>query len=653
MSWQARAQIWKRASSLYAHGHYRKAVPPLARLPPTPIRYLTCQSLARQGTAEASPSTVYDAHGEEQLLHLESSRKSVAAAIGACPGCGALAQTVHSNEAGFYSVKRKQVEYFVGDLRTSDTLSKQGLEDELFRKAIEQVKKSGLDIAEEAGAPELPIEAVRRREQERANRVPFCDRCHDLVHHSSGKPIAHPSLESIRDTISESPYRYNHIYHAIDAADFPLSLVPGVQKFLDLAPQRTKNRRSHHAGYKRGTKSELSFIITRADLLAPTKPQVDRLMPYITRVLRHALGSRGEDLRMGNVRCVSAKRGWWTGAIKSDIWKRGGGNWMVGKVNVGKSKLYENVFPKGSSEQINLSQRRSEGPTSPPFAFGEHLIEPEHEAENVDDNLFSLLPEARKETIYPKMPTVSALPGTTASPIRIPFGNGRGELIDLPGLSRTSLDDYLLPQYKTTLLLEKRVKPEQYKLAPQQSLLLGGLIRITNPGISLIMAYPFVPLQAHATSTVKALEVEHDARSSPMPFVVTDEARSQMALAGKYTMTSDVTRRAAGPLLSAANSNLKVENLPFQTFSIDILIESLGWVELVCEVRRPRRDGTDSIDGQWTWYPEVEVFSPQGKFIGRREPLGAMYLTTEGPELNAHKKRPLRQSRQRARGSLT
>jgi len=63
------------------------------------------------------------------------------------------------------------------------------------------------------------------------------------------------------------------------------------------------------------------------------------MMPYLTTVLRDALGRSGKDVRLGNVRCVSAIRGWWTPTLKEEIFKRGGGGWMVGKVNVGKSQF--------------------------------------------------------------------------------------------------------------------------------------------------------------------------------------------------------------------------------------------------------------------------------------------------------------------------
>ena len=61
---------------------------------------------------------------------------------------------------------------------------------------------------------------------------PVCDRCHKLKHHHSGQSIQHPSIQSIQDTILESPHKYNHIYHVVDAADFPMSLIPGL--FLSL-----------------------------------------------------------------------------------------------------------------------------------------------------------------------------------------------------------------------------------------------------------------------------------------------------------------------------------------------------------------------------------------------------------------------------------
>ena len=95
--------------------------------------------------------------------------------------------------------------------------------------------------------------------------------------------------------IGESPYSYNHIYHVLDAADFPLSFIPQLQRRLDLMPQRSHNRRAKTHVFRQGRRTEISFIITRSDLLAPQKSQVDALMPYLVQVLRDALGPSGKD----------------------------------------------------------------------------------------------------------------------------------------------------------------------------------------------------------------------------------------------------------------------------------------------------------------------------------------------------------------------
>jgi len=196
---------------------------------------------------------------------------------------------------------------------------------------------------------------------------PICDRCHNLLHHHQGVPIYHPSIQSIQSIIEESPHKHNHIYHILDAADFPLSLIPSLQHDLRLPRLRTQNRRAKTQRFLHGRVAEVSFVITRSDLLAPRKEQVDALLPYLRDVLRDALGSEGRNLRLGNVRCVSAMRGWWTSEVKEAIWKRGGAGWMVGKVNVGKSQLFEVVFPRGrgrntvQADRLRLVAQRSAG----------------------------------------------------------------------------------------------------------------------------------------------------------------------------------------------------------------------------------------------------------------------------------------------------
>ncbi|KAL8971266.1 MAG: hypothetical protein Q9197_003367 [Variospora fuerteventurae] len=457
--------------------------------------------------------------------------------------------------------------------------------------------------------------------------IPICNRCHHLLHHNGGQPILHPSLQSIQN-----------------AADFPLSLIPQLQRRLDLMPQRPQNRRAKTREYSQSRRAEISFVITRSDLLAPQKGQVDALMPYLQQLLRDALGSSGRDVRLGNIRCVSAKRGWWTKHVKNEIWQRGGGGWMVGKTNVGKSNLFECIFPKGGQDRViaeidstsnppahaTLGTSRtqkvanpSESPTS---------LRP---AATIDG---SLLPPAQPEMRFPVMPTVSQLPGTTASPIRIPFGNGKGELIDLPGLARGSLEDHVLENFRANTVMRRRVRPEQFVIKPSQSLLISGLIRITptTPEIT-VLAYPFVPLSAHVTSTDKAIAIHTQKPPSRVPTIVRPEVGPKVGLAGSYKLQWDVTKQRTGPLTSSSAAALSTQILPFVVFSTDILIEGCGWIELVAQVRKKDIQST----GAGKEHPVVEVWSPNGDYIAARRPMNA-WLLCKRKAVGGRRSRPRR-----------
>jgi ribosome biogenesis GTPase A len=639
---------------------------------------------------------------------------------------------VESDAAGYYGNKRRKRD--AAQLRQKE-------DDEVFQKAVQSGALSAQTGAVVADAKPTNDDAIL-----------ICDRCHNLHHNGVGTSIIHPSMLSIQQIIEESPHKHNHIYHVIDAADFPMSLIPNLQHALDLPRLRTQNRRSKSTRYIRGRVAEVSFIITRSDLLAPQKEQVDKMMHYLQECLRDALGRSGKNVRLGNVRCVSSKRGWWTKNVKEDIYRQGGAAWMVGKANVGKSALFDVVFPKGRGQRRvnaeNMRKERSEEPViveaaakfeedgevDPFEGEAEHIVkrvsaepaaveeterldviktagsedgevdpfkeEPEHivntisadatppdsldqaeqtpetqaETANEDPNendeeediLFdesenaSLLPPARPETPYPQMPLVSSLPGTTASPIRVPFGQGKGELIDLPGIHRSSLETHILPAHHSDLVMQHRVTPLQHSLKPGQSLLLGGTIRITPKTDDLVfLAYPFVSpaLNPHATSTDKAIAIQtgfHPETREPyagtVPSIATPAAKQKISSAGSFKLQWNVTKRRAGPVTSRSDGKQKAETLPFTVYSADLLIESVGWVELVAQVRS-KLGATQSVPGDdafgsWGDVPEVEVFSPMGKFVGIRRPLNAWLL---GGQI----KKPIHEQRPRPRQTVS
>ncbi|KAI5369147.1 putative P-loop containing nucleoside triphosphate hydrolase [Septoria linicola] len=632
-----------------------------------------------------------------------------------CPGCGGMSQTVDAEVAGFYSPKKR-------NLQRKREEAKQD-EDRIFEQAMARLS-----------ADEQTLPATPEAEPADIDKPLLCDRCHDLIHQSKGQSILHPSMESIREIIESSPHRDNHIYHVLDAADFPMSLIPNLISTLDLPRLRTQNRRSKSKQYIRGRTADISFIITRSDLLAPRKEDVDRLMPYLQEVLRDALGRAGKNLRLGNVRCVSAKRGWWTPQVKEEIWKRGGAGWVVGKVNVGKSALFEVVYPKGRGvkpdAQVKLDKVRQRGALNQPAVdrvttrdqpddagIGDSMLDAaeswldaleqqpsssggmmsnqgkqdtqvqapdrgfdvssadstggfqshspteqpfieEETAEDDEDAELSLLPPAQQETAYPHMPIVSSLPGTTASPIRIPFGNGKGELIDLPGVQRSSMETHIRPEHRSSLVMKSRIVPEQITLHAGRSLLLGGIIRITPKTEDLtFLVYPFTPLTPHAARTDKTIAIQTGFNEDGTPYdgtienIGTDSAKKRIKRAGTFKIEWDATSKRTGSLTDRTAGKRKVDDLPFIVYSADILIEGVGWVEIACQVRSRKKSllsdafsqqmGVDVESKKHDDMPEIEVFSPKGKFIGIRRPMNA-YITGGPKKVAKHavKKRP-------------
>jgi len=625
------------------------------------IRFAGCaRHVSRSGSSRAQPTGLQDRCLHTRPLGREADiqpidHSKLSFLPWTCPGCGAYTQTLNPDNAGFYSTSRRPVKAFVAAQSAAAKRKRAG--EPVALTKINDDTGTGIQSLGLPGAPGLQNWSTSSLDERTLDAdsdsepafgdtpaSPVCDRCHTLLHHHKGTSIIHPTIQSIQDIIADSPYKYNHVYHVLDAADFPLSLIPQLQEHLALMPQRSHNRRAKTSKFYHGQKSEMSFIITRSDLLAPTKEQVDSMMPYLLQVLRDAMGPRGEDVRLGNVRCVSSQRGWWTTQLKDAIWERGGAGWMVGKVNVGKSSLFETVFPKGRS-QVNFRVLRQEtlqgeseggqgGATTKlgPFhteAFDQQGLPASRSplpevTEGLNED--SLLPPAPTETDYPVMPIVSSLPGTTASPIRLPFGGGRGELIDLPGLDRGNLEAYVTDKHKLDLVMQSRIKPEQYVVKHGQSILIGGIIRITPTTTDgVLLACPFVPLDIHVTNTDKAIAIQTQTAPSGIPTIAVSRAGAKVDSAGVFELQWDVTKQRAGPLTAASAVGLKPQVLPFTVFSADILIEGCGWVELAVQVRKRDYQGPEGI----TTFPSVEVFSPEGKYIGVRRPMNAWVLGTQ------------------------
>jgi hypothetical protein len=160
----------------------------------------------------------------------------------------------------------------------------------------------------------------------------------------------------------------------------------------------------------------------------------------------------------------------------------------------------------------------------------------------------------------------------------------------------------------------------------------------------------------------------------------------KMKHAGTFKLSYDVTKKRAGPLTRKNAVGLNVDRLPFRVLSTDILIEGVGYVELVAQVRAhevalkmfdqhqqvrdneyvqqkevdtsdpfsamksqrrdtapvvqpKRKEPEPPVDPGW---PAVDVFSPEGRFIGSRRPING-WLNNKPRVLAEHKKsRPRR-----------
>ncbi|CAF9929696.1 MAG: hypothetical protein GOMPHAMPRED_005453 [Gomphillus americanus] len=541
-----------------------------------------------------------------------------------CPGCGAYSQTSIEDEPGYYTTERNDVKLWVA--KQQQVKSEEDKETDLVTRSLGSVDPALLQSLGISAPDPTPKQRV-------ADTVPVCGRCHALLYHNDLKQrsIIHPTIDTIRAFLDESPHRRNHIYHVLDAADFPMSLIPNISSVFDIAV-RSKNRRAKSHRWAGGQNIQMSFIITRADLIAHSKKDLDQMMPYLQDVLRDALGRYGENIRLGNVWCVSARQAWWTKQLKDEIYQNGGGGWLVGKVNVGKSQLYEAVFPKGYKENSHKTN------------------ETQQESKEVElDISHQLLPPLPEEEKYPPMPTVSQLPGTTALPVRNLYGNGRGELVDLPGLPRDGLYEAVNPETAPYLYHARRISAEQITILPGgHSLLISNLIQIkpTDPSLT-ILAAAFVPMRCSARSNDSATSILNQTQpATTAENIARNLARSEIAntitSAGTFKLAYNVTKERSGPLMRHDAASLSLSTLPFVIFGADLLIEGVGWVELSCQVRKRYIEELGDPD----WRPEVEVFSPYGKYIGIRRPMNA-YLHIGGA-----RPKPKSQRTQRPRRSM-
>jgi len=206
--------------------------------------------------------------------------------------------------------------------------------------------------------------------------------------------------------------------------------------------------------------------------------QISSLMTYIKKRIKDALP---EDERVESVadriHVISTRNGWGVGKVKDEIRSRTGGVWIIGGINVGKSRFVKEMWPEGGESRPVTREEAEEYGILPEGGEGtEGRAEGNTEGKEggVENKKGNMAYEYFLNTLH-IAPTVSDVPGTTAAPIKIAYRTsgrerGWGEMIDLPGFERwvgygeNGLLKYVRPELQMAIAMDKRVKGQQYTI---------------------------------------------------------------------------------------------------------------------------------------------------------------------------------------------
>ena len=348
-------------------------------------------------------------------------------------------------------------------------------EDSVWKKALKRVV-GNVDLLQQLGITDEKLDGstAGRGRTDIGTEValpPVCDRCHHLKHnHRATSLPAYPTLKTFSSLILNSKHTHNHIYHLVDAADFPMSLCTELRNHLyTTLPKKNLT---------------VSYIITRCDVLMPKREQITSLMSYFKSVIRDVLppdeNIEGSVYSGTRLHAISNRVGWEVGELKEEISSRRGGVWFVGAVNVGKSSLLRDVWPMSGKLRPASLEDAAEFEILPEGYESWELPDPANpEQEKLDRILNKAQAHHAGKTALPHVaPTISDVPGTTAAPLRVSYksagrgGKLQGEVVDLPGMERwvgfkeTGLMRYVRTEKHRKLVMRERVKPAQYSIRP-------------------------------------------------------------------------------------------------------------------------------------------------------------------------------------------
>jgi len=176
--------------------------------------------------------------------------------------------------------------------------------------------------------------------------------------------------------------------------------------------------------------------------------------------------------------------------------------------------------------------------------------------------------------------TTSNYPGTTLNTVEIPLFNGR-KMIDTPGVVRRErFIEWVSPQTLKKITSRSVVKPKVYQLRGNQTIFLGGLVRVDQRAetANSFVCYVSNEINIHRTKIEKAEELYKQHLGSLLSPPFAEEATSLPPLV-KHSFRVRLDKKK------------------------DIVISGLGWI---------------TIDGEDT---NVDVYAPKGIGIHLRDAL--------------------------------
>lgn len=316
------------------------------------------------------------------------------------------------------------------------------------------------DSTKEAILPQDAVHLEHNKSGKKPSRS-LCTRCHSLEHHSSVPIEIQEQKASQFDIFSKLRHDQEAmIVNVIDVMDFPLSLL--------------------HLRKHIGSGHRIIHVFNRVDILHRNPLIVQKLRTRLTSMLQDQLET---DLKL-DVRLVSALKGWEVEKLANSLkMRRSGTNiFFVGSANAGKSSLISTLGRRSTSGTLHS-------------------------------------------------PTTSHVPGTTLAPIPTEIelfgeilGRGRGSVVDLPGVLKPGLSEFIHPGTLRQSLPHKHLQAKPISLRQGESLILGDVIQIEHVSgdEKHILVTPYTHLGIHCTSRPEhILEKPSNTRTKSAPAFAT------------------------------------------------------------------------------------------------------------------------------------